>query len=123
MKKICFLFSFTISILIACNSTTINFIEISKIPRDVQNNIDAKSTLQLINDGKNSSYIVFHSKRSVISTIEAEGGKIKINLDEVSPQDHIIEQHVYKLMKNPEHEIIDVYINGKSTPFDVVTGL
>ena len=113
----------TVSILTACDSSTLSFNEISQIPRDVENNIEPKSTLQMINDGKNNSYIIFHSKGSVSSNIEARGGEIKIKLDEGNPQNNVIEQHVYKLTKNPEHETIDVYINGKSTPFYVVTGL
>jgi len=56
--------------------------------------------------------------------LEVQGDTLKIKFEETNPSDDVAEQYVYKITKDPEQEIIEVYIKGKSTHFDhVITGL
>ncbi|USK62487.1 peptidylprolyl isomerase [Peribacillus asahii] len=123
MKKRLFSLLFTLSILSACNSSTLSFSEIDTVPSDVQDKIDSKYVVQLIDDGEDTSYIVFHSKGTVTATIEAKRDTIQVKVEENNQQNDVMKQYVYKLTKDPEHERIDLYINGESTPIDHVTGI
>ncbi|USK87468.1 hypothetical protein [Peribacillus asahii] len=115
MRKRLFSLLFILSIL--------SLSEIDTVPSDVQDKIDSKYAVHLIDDGEDTSYIVFHSKGTVTATIEAEGDTIRVKFEENNQQTDVIKQHVYKLTKDPEHERIDLYINGESTPIDHVTGI
>lgn len=121
MKKVFFLL-FTLSIATACQSSTLHFSELSTIPSEVQQKIDSSFSVQLINDGEEIYYIIYHSKELATAEIEAEGEKIKVQIEETKQRnDEGIKQYVYKLTLEPEHEIIEAFINGESTPFDQVT--
>jgi hypothetical protein len=123
LRKILCLLLFTTSLLVACNSSTLSISEIAVIPNDVQNKIDSNYMLQLIYDGEDITYIVYQSKGTVNTDLETQGETLNVKLDETNNQDAVIKQHVYKLTLDPEHEIIDIIINGKSTPIDNVTSL
>ena len=55
--------------------------------------------------------------------LEVQGDTLKVGLDETNKQDDVIKQRVYKFTLDPEHEVIDVLINGKSKAFDNVSSL
>ena len=122
MRKILFLLLllFATFLLAACNSSTLSISEMDVIPNNVQDKIDPSHTLQLIDDGEDIAYIVYQSKGTIAVDLEEQGDTL---LDETNKKDGAIEQHVYKLTLNPEHEAIDILINGKSTPIDNVTVL
>jgi hypothetical protein len=125
VKRILFCFSlFTLSILSACNESTLSFSEIENVPRDVQDKIESNHTLQLIggNEDIYTSYIVYRTAGKVTTDLEARGENVKVKLDETNPQDNVSKPHAYKLTVDPEHKIIEVWINGKLTPFDSMTG-
>lgn len=124
VKRILFCFSlFTLSILSACNESTLSFSEIESVPSDVQDKIESNHTLQLIgnNEGTYTSYIVYRATGKVTTDLEAQEETVMVKLDETNPRDNVSKLHVYKLTVDPDHEIIEVWINGKITPFDVVT--
>ncbi|MGE7915329.1 hypothetical protein [Lysinibacillus xylanilyticus] len=125
MKKIIILVMLTLTILGACKKTsTLSISEIAVVPAEVQKKIISDEKLQLINDGKDTFYIVFYSKGIAHADLEVQGDTLKIKFEETNPSDDVVEQYVYKITKDPEQEIIEVYINGKSTHFDnVITGL
>ncbi|MGM9925358.1 MAG: peptidylprolyl isomerase [Bacillus sp. (in: firmicutes)] len=125
MRKILFLLLllFATFLLAACNSSTLSISEMDVIPNNVQDKIDPSHTLQLIDDGEDIAYIVYQSKGTIAVDLEEQGDTLKVKLDETNKKDGAIEQHVYKLTLNPEHEAIDILINGKSTPIDNVTVL
>ena len=79
--------------------------------------------LQLIYDGEDIAYIVYQSTGTVVTDLEVQGDTLKVKLDETNKQDDVIEQRVYKFTLDPEHEVIDVLINGKSKAFDNVSSL
>jgi len=103
------------------NESKLSFSKLQTIPNDLQTKIDPGYTLQLINTKDDTSYVVYHTKKSVDTDLEAQEDTVKIKLDEPNDTSKNAQQHVYKLTLDPEHEIIDVYVNGKSTAFDHVT--
>lgn len=118
MKKIFLLGIFVIAILSACNSSILSFTEIKNVPNNVQENVDSDLRLQLITDGEKGSYIVFHSSGDVKTDLETQGETLIIKFNETNLDDEAIEQNTYYLTTGPEHEAIDVQVNGESIPFD-----
>ncbi|WP_107947938.1 peptidylprolyl isomerase [Lysinibacillus parviboronicapiens] len=117
-------FSVFVSIfLTACNSSALSISEIEIVPNKVQGVIDDNNTLQIINEGKNISYIVFRSKGIVTTDLETQGDTLIIKLDVTNQHDNAVKQHVYKLTLDPNLDTIDIRINGKSTVIDSVTGI
>lgn len=124
MRKVLFLLIFAATLLVACNSSTLSTCgKIDIVPNGVQEKIDSNYTLQLIFDGEDMAYIVYQSNGTVVTDLETEAGILKVKLDVTNKQADVVEQHVYKLTLDPEHEAINVLINGTSTPFDNVSSL
>jgi len=90
---------------------------------ELQNVIDPTAQLQLINEGEDISYVVYQFAEVVAADIEEDGETIKVNLNVAEEGDDVSEQTIYKLTLNEEHEIIEIFVNGKSTPIDVVSGI
>lgn len=122
MKKL-ILLTVLCTTLSACgiNESKFSFSELKTIPNELQTKLDPDSTLQLINTKGDTSYVVYHTKKSVATDFEAQEDTVKIKLDESNDTSKNAQQHVYQLTLDPEHEIIDVYVNGKSTAFDNIT--
>lgn len=123
LKKIFALLFLVISILSACNSSTLSFSEIESVPNNVQDKMDVNYMLQLIKDGKKGSYIIFHSSGDVETDVETQGDVVTIKFNVSNSQDDVVEQNTYYLTTDPEHEVIEVLVNGEPAPFDNVTGL
>ena len=123
MRNILILLMLITSITVACNTSTLSMSEIDIVPNDVQDKIDSNYVLQLIYDGEDIAYIVYQSNGTVVTDLEVQGDTLKVKLDETNKQDDVIEQRVYKFTLDPEHEVIDVLINGKSKAFDNVSSL
>jgi len=121
MKKL-ILLTVLCTTLSACgiNESKLSFSELKTIPNDLQTKLDPDSTLQMINTKDDIAYVIYRTKKAVASDLEAQGDTLKIKLNE-SKTHKKTKQHVYKLTLDPEHEIIDVYVNGKSTAFDNIT--
>ena len=111
------------SISVACNTSTLSMSEIDIVPNDVQEKIDSNNVLQLIYDGEDIAYVVYQSNGTVVTDLEVQGDTLKVKLDETNKQDDVIEQRVYKFTLDPEHEVIDVLINGKLKSFDNISSL
>lgn len=123
MRRIIFIL-FTLMLLTACNTNNsiLSMSELEVVPDDVQAVIDPQYTLQLIFEGENIAYVVYQSKGQVVTDLEEQGDTLKVKL-QVTKEDDVIEQHVYKLTLDDKHEVIDALINGESASFDSVTGL
>lgn len=121
MKKLLML-AVLCTTLSACNvnDSKLSFSELKIVPNAIQSKINPANTLQLINTKDKVAYVVYRSKKTVATDFEAHGDTLKIKLNE-SKTHKKTKQHVYKLTLDPEHKIIDVYVNGKSTAFDNVT--
>ena len=123
MRSILILLILTTAITVACNISTLSMSEIDIVPNDVQEKIDSNYVLQLIYDGEDIAYVVYQSTGTVVTDLEVQGDTLKVELDETNKQDDVIKQRVYKFTLDPEHEVIDVLINGKSKSFDNVSSL
>ena len=123
MRNILILLMVITSITVACNTSTLSMSEIDIVPDDVQDKIDSNYVLQLIYDGEDIAYIVYQSNGTVVTDLEVQGDTLKVKLDETNKQDDVIEQRVYKFTLDPEHEVIDVLINGQLKSFDNVSSL
>lgn len=124
MRKVIILLIVTTVILAACNNTsTLSISKLDIVPAGVQSKIDSNYSLQLVFDGEDIAYIIYQSNKTVVTDLEVQGDTLKVKLDETNKQDDVVKQHVYKLTLDPEHEVIDVLINGKSTSIDMVTSL
>jgi len=62
LKKLFYPLLFFVLILAACNSSELSISEIQNVPNNVQDKINSDYTLQLVNDGENTAYIIFYSK-------------------------------------------------------------
>lgn|GEM_PF-686529 len=124
MRKVSSLLASTI-LLAACSPTpsTLSFSELEMAQEELQNVIDPTAQLQLINEGEDISYVVYQFAEVVAADIEEDGETIKVNLNVAEEGDDVSEQTIYKLTLNEEHEIIEIFVNGKSTPIDVVSGI
>ena len=123
MRNILILLMLITAITVACNTSTLSMSEIDIVPNDVQEKIDSNYVLQLIYDGEDIAYVVYQSTGTVVTDLEVQGDTLKVKLDETNKQDDVIKQRVYKFTLDPEHEVIDVLINGKTKAFDNVSSL
>lgn len=121
LKKLFVLVLLVISILSACNSSILSFSKIENVPNNVQDKVDSNLKLQLINDGEKGYYIVFHSSGDVETDLETQGETVTIKFNVTNLQDEVVKQNTFYLTKDPEHDVIDVLVNGESMPFDKVT--
>ena len=123
MRNILILLMLITAMTVACNTSTLSMSEINIVPNEVQDKIDSNYVLQLIYDGEDIAYVVYQSNGTVVTDLEVQGDTLKVKLDKTNKQDDVIEQRVYKFTLDPEHEVIDVLINGKSKSFDNVSSL
>ena len=121
LKKIVVLVFLIITILSACNLSTLSFSEIEIVPNNVQDKVDSNYKLQSINDGGKGYYIVFHSSGGVETDLETQGDTVTIKFNVTNLQDDVVKQNTFYLTTDPEQDVIDVQVNGESTHFDNVT--
>ena len=121
MKKLAIVFISAL-LLVACNSSTLSISELEVVPKQVQSKIENQHSLQLITDGETASYIVFQSSGTVTTDLETKDNTLIVKLDETN-KTQAVKTHVYKLTLDPEHEAIEVFVNGTAQPFDLVTGI
>lgn len=121
LKKLFVLVLLVISILSACNSSTLSFSKIENVPNNVQDKVNSNLKLQLINDGEKGYYIVFHSSGDVETDLETQGETVTIKFNVTNLQDEVVKQNTFYLTTDPEHDVINVLVNGESMPFDKVT--
>lgn len=124
-KMICWILVIlgVLMLLAACSSPAVGISEMKKIPDEVQTIANPDHRLQLISFDEDAYYVVFHSTGIVTADTETSEDTLNILLEVADQQEEKLEQHVYKLILAPEHEIIDVQINGLSVYFDEVTGI
>jgi chaperonin cofactor prefoldin len=112
------------TLLSACNliESTPSIEKLNKAPENVQELLDPAVPLQSINKNGEMTYLIYESKDEVTASLEKQGDKLNIKLKAVPKDGDNIEQHVFKLKIDKKTEMIDVLINGKSTPMGVITG-
>lgn len=110
-------------LLAACGSPAVGISEMKKVPDEVQESANPDHRLQLVSFDEDAYYVVFHSTGTVTADTETNEDTLNILLEVEDLPDEELKQHVYKLILAPEHEVIDVQINGESVYFDEVTGI
>lgn len=112
------------TLLSACNLTdsSPSIEKLKKAPENVEELLDPAIPLQSVNKNGEMTYLIYKSADEVTASLEKQGDKLNIKLEAVPNDGDNIEQHVFKLQIDKETEIIDVLINGKSTPMGVITG-
>ena len=118
------------ALLSACNlfDSSPSIDKLEKAPKDIQEVVElvdptASLSLQAITKNGNITYIIYQSTESVTASLEKQGDKLNVRLMTKPKDGNVFEQHIFKLKGNEETEMIDVLINGKSTPFDMYSGL
>lgn len=122
MSKIAFSVFLAAAILSACQSSTLSFSEIENVPRQVEDSIDPNYVLQLINNGKKGSYIIFNTSGEIESSVEAQQDTVTIKLDVSDKQNDNSKSNVFLLTTEPEQDVLLVQVNGEIMPFDNITG-
>lgn len=110
-------------LLAACREPAVGISEVAKIPDEVQEIINPDYRLQLISFDEDAYYVVFHSKGIVTADAETKEDTLNILLEVEDQQESKLKPYVYELILAPEHEVIDVQINGESVYFDEATGI
>lgn len=111
-------------ILAACNSSESSISEIQGVPNKVQVGVNSDYTLQLINEGENTAYILFQSKGIVTAELEVKDNILNIKLDKAKQENNELNQYVFKLTRGEEeYDTINVLVNGQPMPFDNATGV
>ncbi|MCA0147260.1 hypothetical protein LCD52_00505 [Rossellomorea vietnamensis] len=127
MKRIIVLAILVLSILTACSSSkdssTLSFSKVKTVPADVQNKIEPEYTLQLMDEGKKGSYIVFQSSGEVETEVESKDDTVTIKFNTSESKENVVEQHVYYLTRDQGQDVIHVLVDGEPAVFDNVTGL
>ncbi|WKA56658.1 membrane lipoprotein lipid attachment site-containing protein [Planococcus shixiaomingii] len=124
MKKILFIL-LIVAVLSACRGTEPrpNISEVEKAPEDIHKLIDSTATLQLVLEDGKVAYLIYHSKGAVTADVMKQGNILKIKLKVSSKESDAIERHIYKVTEDDNTGSIEVLINGKSVPIDVISGL
>jgi len=111
-------------LLAACNSSELSISEIQSVANKVQEGINSDYTLQLINEGENTAYILFQSNGAVTADLEVKDNILNIKLDIAKQENNELKQYIYKLSRGEaEYDTINVLVNGQTMPFDNVTGV
>jgi len=108
--------------LTACNSQDYSFNKVMNIPKEANKKTESGLRLQLIQDKKNISYIVYRGGNNVKADLEPEGETLKVNFSESAEGEESAITYVYRLKKESKYNTIEVLINGESVGFDNVTG-
>jgi maltose-binding protein MalE len=128
MKRIIVLAILVLSILTACSSSKdsspLSFSKEKTVPPDVQNKIEPEYTLQLMDEGKKGSYIVFQLSGEVETDVESKADTVTIKFNTSESKENVVEQqHVYYLTRDQGQDVIHVLVDGQAAVFDNVTGL
>lgn len=122
LKKIVGSVILLVLVLAGCNSSTLSFSKIERVPHHVQDKVNPDFKLQSLNVSGKGYYIVFHSSGDVEGDVETQGETLTIKFNETNLQAEDLKQHTFYLTTDPEkHKYIDVLVNGELMPFDNVT--
>lgn len=111
------------TLLSACNivDSAPSIEKLKKVPENMQELLDPAVPLQSVNKNGEMTYLIYKSEDEVTASLDKQGVKLNIKLKVVPRDGDNIEQHVFKLKVDKETEMIDVLINGQSTPIGVIT--
>jgi len=95
--------------------------ELVIVPDHIHKHIIANDRIQLLYEDNVTYYLVMFSKGNVLASAAANEDRLVIHFKEGSEQKKEAQPYVYAIKKSPEQSIIELFINGKSTPIDRIT--
>jgi len=95
--------------------------ELVIVPDHIHKHIIANDRIQLLYEDDTTYYLVIYSKGNVLANVAAKEKRLIIHFKEGSEQKKEAQPYVYAIKKSPEQSIIELFINGKSTPIDRIT--
>lgn len=120
MKRIVallFLITFT---LLGCQSdTALSIKELERVDPEVEQIIRIEEGVRLVY-AKERAYLVFYSADDVSVDLEEDGDTIIVHLDVEETDGQEMKRHVYAVSMEPEHDTVEVHMNGELGPFDDV---
>lgn len=121
MKKIILIFTLFLT-LVACSKPTPGLEKVTKVPKGIQEHVNPKYRLQSIWSDEGGSYIIFQSTGDVEADIQIDGKDVRIQFEETNTKDASfgIQQYTYYLYLESEDNILDVYVNDESIPFNML---
>lgn len=111
-------------LLSACNlfNASPSIEKLEKAPKNVQELLDPAAPLQSVNEDGEMTYIIYQTTDEVTASVEKHGDKLNVKLKSIPKDGDEIKQQVFKLKVDKDTEMIDILINGKSTPIGIITG-
>lgn len=126
LKKLMGFLLLAVVLLTACNSE-LAITELDSVPKrvnEILGILDSDDYVQMINDSKKDiSYIVINTEGKVTVRVESNGDSILIYIDEVETENENKKQHLFKLTRDQDYEMIELFKNGESIPFDTAAAI
>ena len=121
LKKIILVFTLFLT-LVACSKPTPGLEEVTKVPKDIQEQVNPEYRLQSIWSEDGGSYIIFQSTGDVEADIQIDGKSVRIQFEETNTKDASfgIQQYTYYLYLEGEDNFLEVYVNDESMPFNTI---
>lgn len=112
---------FVILFLSACQQeATLSISEVESVPDHIQEAVQSEERIQFVQEEAYAYYIAFRSAGSVEAGLETEDDTLFIQFEETEVQGEAEQQYTYLLNTKPEHEVLDVQVNGESVPIDQI---
>lgn len=121
LKRIVGIFVAVLFGLAACGAPEVGIEQVKKIPNDVNEQIDFNAEIQLHNDGEHRYYVIFQSDFVVTATVEKQNDTVIVKFDESNEGEDEEQRQVYLLTTDEDVEVIEVFVNGEATAFDLVS--
>lgn len=115
---------FSLIAIAGCSLQASLLTEKNNVAQKVTETFDDEATLQLINDGSKGAYIVLRSTGNVEYNAFIQNKKATIQFT-VSDEDNEtdVDEFIYYLKQDSAYDTIQVFINDKEVPFNIVTSL
>lgn len=112
---------FVILFLSACQQeSTLSISEVEFVPDHIQEAVQSDERIQFVQEEAYAYYIAFRAAGSVEAGLETEDDTLFIQFEETESASGAEQQYVYFLTTEPEHEVLDVQVNGESVPIDQI---
>lgn len=117
----------TLFVVAGCQFQSELLSEKSNVGKKVTETIDDEATLQLIYDGSKGAYVVLRSSKDVKynAFIRNKKATIQFTVSDEAGEDDVedVEEFIYYLKQDSAYDTIQVFINDKEVPFNLVTSM
>ncbi len=120
MRKYLFSLVMLVALLSACAQKEASLVEVKHLPDKVEKAIDPEEQLQVVNNSGGFYYIIFQSDADVKTALQTKDDMAIVQLEESPAASSESKRTIYKLTTGPEHEKMDIRINGESASYPVI---